>query len=113
MRTAIDKHSATLHITMTERKNPHAVALGRRGGKARAEKLGPEKLAELMSRAGRASSIHKPRCPCGANTLHRAKIRAFDCCKRANIPGEKIQAARELAKREAADKERETATHRK
>lgn len=25
----------------------------------------------------------KPRCPCGDNTLKRAKARAFDCCKRA------------------------------
>jgi excisionase family DNA binding protein len=26
-----------------------------------------------------------PRCPCGANTVKRAKLRAYDCCKRAGV----------------------------
>ena len=33
------------------RKNPHAVALGRKGGKARAEAVPPEQLSEI-GRAG-------------------------------------------------------------
>ena len=27
-----------------------------------------------------------PRCPCGANTLRRAKARGFECCKKAGMP---------------------------
>jgi len=41
-----------------EGKNPHAVALGRlggaRGGKARAEKLPPERRSEIARRAAQA-----------------------------------------------------------
>jgi general stress protein YciG len=33
-------------------KNKHAVALGRLGGKARAENLKPEQIAEIASKAG-------------------------------------------------------------
>lgn len=29
------------------------------------------------------------RCPCGQNTLRRAKARAYDCCKRAGVLMEK------------------------
>jgi hypothetical protein len=40
-------------FTMTKRKNPAAVALGRRGGKATAAKLTPETRAEMASRAAK------------------------------------------------------------
>jgi hypothetical protein len=36
-------------------KNPHAVALGEKGGKARMKKLGKEEREELARAAGRAS----------------------------------------------------------
>lgn len=32
-----------------------------------------------------AKRSNKPRCPCGAHTMHRAQARAFDCCKRAGV----------------------------
>jgi general stress protein YciG len=35
------------------RKNPHAVALGRMGGKARAEALTPEELANIGKKGGK------------------------------------------------------------
>lgn len=45
-------------FNMAKRKNPHAVALGRkgglRGGKARAEKLSPERRREIALRAIRS-----------------------------------------------------------
>ena len=46
-----------------EGKNPHAVALGRRGGqrggKARAEKLSPERRSEIAQRAAKARWAQK------------------------------------------------------
>ena len=39
---------------MTKRKNPAAVALGRKGGKARSQKLTPEERSEIARRAGKA-----------------------------------------------------------
>ncbi|MBZ5547980.1 MAG: hypothetical protein LAO22_08415 [Acidobacteriia bacterium] len=36
-------------------KNPHAAALGRRGGKARLKKLTPERRREIAREAGLAS----------------------------------------------------------
>lgn len=39
---------------MAKRKNPAAVALGRRGGKARAQKLTPKQRAESARKAGLA-----------------------------------------------------------
>jgi hypothetical protein len=38
-------------LAKTKRKNPAAVALGRRGGKKRAENLSPEELSEQGRRA--------------------------------------------------------------
>jgi hypothetical protein len=38
----------------TKKKNPHAVALGRLGGLARAKKLTPEQIAATASKAGQA-----------------------------------------------------------
>jgi hypothetical protein len=37
-----------------QKKNPHAQALGRLGGKARMDALSPKKRKELASQAGRA-----------------------------------------------------------
>ena len=39
---------------MAKRKNPAAVALGKRGGKARANKLTPEQRSESARKAGLA-----------------------------------------------------------
>jgi hypothetical protein len=56
------------------RKNPAAVALGRLGGKARAEALSPGRRAEIGRMGGRPRT-NAPRCPCGAMTLKRAQSR--------------------------------------
>jgi len=42
---------------MASKKNPNAVALGKLGGKARAEKLSPEKRSEIARKAGLARNI--------------------------------------------------------
>jgi hypothetical protein len=39
---------------MARKKNPNAVALGKLGGKARAEKLSPERRSEIARKAGNA-----------------------------------------------------------
>jgi hypothetical protein len=39
---------------MMKKKNPHAVELGRKGGKARIDKLTPERRREIAQRAARA-----------------------------------------------------------
>jgi general stress protein YciG len=39
---------------MAKRKNPAAVALGRKGGKARNAKLTPEQRSEIARKAGKA-----------------------------------------------------------
>jgi hypothetical protein len=36
------------------KKNPHAVLLGRRGGKARIDKITPERRKEIAQKAARA-----------------------------------------------------------
>ncbi len=56
--------SATIEDRKRTEKNPHAVALGRigglKGGKARAEKLSPEKRREIALKAASAR-WHKPK----------------------------------------------------
>ena len=42
---------------MARKKNPNAVALGKLGGRARAEKLSPEKRSEIARKAGLARNI--------------------------------------------------------
>ena len=42
---------------MTAKKNPNAVALGKLGGKARAERLSPERRAEIARKAGLARNV--------------------------------------------------------
>ncbi len=42
-----------LYASMARRKNPHAVALGSRGGKARAKKLSPEQRSAIAQKAGK------------------------------------------------------------
>lgn len=37
-----------------------------------------------LAKAGRPRS-DAPRCPCRANTLARATVRKFDCCRKAGI----------------------------
>ncbi len=39
------------------KKNPNAVALGRLGGKARAEKLSDNRIAEIASKGGKARAV--------------------------------------------------------
>jgi hypothetical protein len=39
---------------MAHKKDPAAVALGRKGGKARARNMSPEKLSEAMRKASNA-----------------------------------------------------------
>jgi hypothetical protein len=39
---------------MAKKKNPHAVLLGRRGGKARIDKITPERRKEIAQKAARA-----------------------------------------------------------
>jgi dihydrodipicolinate synthase/N-acetylneuraminate lyase len=41
-------------ITMGQKKNPHAQALGRLGGKARAERLSDSEIAKIASKGGKA-----------------------------------------------------------
>jgi len=42
---------------MATKKNPNAVALGKLGGKARAEKLSPEQRTEIARKAGLARNV--------------------------------------------------------
>jgi hypothetical protein len=58
------------------RNDPAAVALGRKGGKARA-KLPPEALSRIGKLGGRPRSLF--RCPCGAITAARAAARNHRC----------------------------------
>jgi hypothetical protein len=37
------------------------------------------------SAAGGAPRSRKQRCACGANTLKRARSRAFECCRKAGV----------------------------
>jgi hypothetical protein len=41
---------------MSDKKNPAAVSLGRKGGAARAEKLSPKERSEIASKAGKAGA---------------------------------------------------------
>jgi general stress protein YciG len=41
---------------MAKKKNPAAVELGRKGGKARLKKLTPEQRAEIARRGGKAGA---------------------------------------------------------
>ena len=45
---------AKLVLMATKRKDPAAVALGRKGGKARKKKLSPEQRSEIARKAGLA-----------------------------------------------------------
>lgn len=54
-----------------KKKNPHAVALGKLGGKARAKKLTPEQIAASASKAGKAGG------PARAASLTAAERRAI------------------------------------
>lgn len=53
--------------------------------------LEPADIARAMSAArkthagGRKRKKGVPRCPCGANTLKRAKARNFECCKKSAV----------------------------
>ena len=61
---------------------------GRRGGKATAAKLTPAQRKAAWRHAAskpRPGAWKFPRCPCGARTLHSARMRKFDCCKRAGV----------------------------
>lgn len=42
------------NLCMSQRKNPHAQALGRLGGKARAKKLSDAEIAKIASKGGNA-----------------------------------------------------------
>ncbi|MGA9623969.1 MAG: hypothetical protein WBQ65_05835 [Bryobacteraceae bacterium] len=59
---------------MAKRKNPAAVALGKRGAKARLKKLSPEKRTEVAKKAA-AARWGKP-------TPAAAKVRAKKAAKR-------------------------------
>jgi len=48
------ENKAVSYFWMARRKNPAAVALGRRGGKARLTKLTPEQRSEIARKAGKA-----------------------------------------------------------
>ena len=63
-------------------------------GKARWEGVGPRARSRQMkavrAHGGGRQRSDKPRCWCGAYTLHSARQRSFDCCKRAGLyPKEK------------------------
>lgn len=55
--------------------------------KARWKGVTAKERSALMKRARQAPGSGRPRakerCYCGQNSLHRATLRAFDCCKRA------------------------------
>jgi hypothetical protein len=57
---------------MAKKKNPAAVALGRRGGKARLKKMSDERRREIASAAGRASG--EARRAKAKNTDKRTKL---------------------------------------
>lgn len=40
-------------------------------------------LASLRTNAG--APRKRSRCPCGANTMKRAKSRSFECCRKARV----------------------------
>ena len=42
---------------MAKKKNPAAVALGKRGGKARLKRMSPEQRSEIARKAGQASAV--------------------------------------------------------
>jgi len=62
----IEKNAASLHFSLDKlddksdntgvgrEKNPHAVALGSLGGRARAKSLSPEERAEIAGQGGKA-----------------------------------------------------------
>ena len=62
-----------------------------------------EEWIRVRSRINNAMRVNKrgaprqdgPRCPCGDNPLHRAKLRAFECCRQNRINPAAIQQARE------------------
>ena len=60
-----------------KRKNPAAVALGRKGGKARAD-LPTEELSRIGKMGGRPRT-DAPRCLCGAMTVKCAEARRHKC----------------------------------
>lgn len=63
-------------------KNPEAVLMGMKGGLA------------ARGKSGRKRS-DAPRCPCEENTLTRAQMRKFDCCRRAGISAELLKGSAE------------------
>ena len=58
---------------MAKRKNPAAVALGRKGGKATAKKLTMEQRAEMARKAAVARWTKKPKMEGGASATKPAK----------------------------------------
>lgn len=38
-----------------------------------------------LGNEARQAKLKGPRCLCGANTLHRATLRGFGCCKKAGL----------------------------
>jgi excisionase family DNA binding protein len=75
---------AAPHLGMTVKAIYKALEDGRMPG----TKLGTQWLIDVNvvepAIIGRPRS-KAPRCACGANTVKRAKLRAFDCCKRAGV----------------------------
>jgi hypothetical protein len=81
--------------------------LGKNGGYAKqgVRKRARTKAAKALGRLGGLKSggprqntgapRQTNRCPCGTNTLHRARLRSFDCCKAAGIDEKTLGSARE------------------
>lgn len=51
---SVDRMLTGKYILGVKQKNPHAVALGRKGGKARAHKLSPDQRRRIAQKAARA-----------------------------------------------------------
>lgn len=71
------------------RKNPHAVALGRLGGIARAEALTPEEIAAISSKAGKK----------GGKKGGKARAQALTPAQRREISRKAAQARWKKAKK--------------
>jgi hypothetical protein len=88
---------------MGKEKNPHAVALGRLGGKARAKNLDPEILREISSRAGKIGGKRR------AEKLTAAQQSAIG--RKAGLVGGKARAAK-LTKEQRSEIARKAVTAR-
>ena len=68
--------------TVLKKKDPAASALAKRRWKKTTKKQRKQTMRDVRSHGG-GMPRSAERCYCGATSLHTAKVRKFDCCKRA------------------------------